>query len=240
MARQFRWYIAVEGNSGIGKTTTASLLAERTGQQAVLEYHYFVDAARGEALPRFPPASVEEVIETNVLWPRIDLQREARRMALPPGRVAFQVVDTTPLSVFGYEFAKAAQGLPHAIADLATRYWTLYRDGRLTEPGGWVLLMAGTRTVLSRIADKGGTREFLTRRSTIEYMNRFRLSFLAEYVPNARSLVIHNDDAGIDAVAEQALRFASGLGASIEGCAVRRFLADLLEDRDAIPRVARV
>lgn len=189
-------YVVIEGNSGVGKSTTCQCLARRLfSQRHYPEYGDYVDPALGEELPPFPPQSVEDARHTNKMWPAIDLRRQderARHAAIAGSRFPLDLVDTSPLSVFAYEAAKAARGFPHDIKDLAERYLRLFDAGKLLQPAAWIFIFAPSGVIYERLVGKGGTREFLFQQSTMEVTDRFRSYFLSNFLDAADYLLIDN------------------------------------------------
>jgi hypothetical protein len=79
--------VALEGNSGVGKSTVAAGLAASLGSAAsVPEYGDYIQREPTVCLPEFPPCCVASVARTNEIWPAIDLRRQADLDRL--GRVA--------------------------------------------------------------------------------------------------------------------------------------------------------
>ena len=204
-------FIVIEGNSGIGKSTTSAILSQMLNTEWFGEYTDFINLSAGEAIPQFPPLSEEEVLMTNPIWPRIDLRREFCRLKKSHISSNIQIIDTSPISVLGFEFAKAVQGLPHGIQDLAIRYQKLYMGKHLVEPNGWIFLDASTETNINRIIDRGGTHEFLFRKSTIELMRKFRRLFAHTYLDHSHYIFICNDSLSPEETCLIALDFLKNL-----------------------------
>lgn len=224
-------FVVVEGGSGVGKTTAAALVARALGQVRYLpEYGEYVDARLGESLPPFPPASARESDRYNSLWPAIDLRRERDRQTLEPGPGGFQIVDTSVISVLGYELAKAAAGLPHSTGLLSRIYLQLYASGRLAEPSGWVFLRASPDAVLERLWSKGGTRPFLCERSTIEYIDRLRDYFASRFLPPSTRMLVANEGRSAEECSEEIVAFVRCVEPVQDARGLRTFLRRLVED----------
>ena len=221
--------IAVEGSSGVGKSVTAGAIAGMIPNAQVFgEYFDYFDPCAGDCLPRFPPRSVTEVTSENRIWPELDLRREAHRTEAGQVKPGIQIVDTSPISVVGYEMAKLRFGFPSALGELALEYVRLYECGALQEPTGWIFLSAPPRVVLQRIESRGGSREFLKRAETIEYIDSIRRYFATRYLAPEFFVWVDNSEIDLEHVALRASRFVFNLerhGPSHELCT---FLQDLL------------
>jgi hypothetical protein len=73
----------VEGNSGVGKSVpTVALAARCASGQSVPEHVDYLEPERGESLAFFPPSMFEEVVNSNGLWPMLDMRRQEHRQRL--------------------------------------------------------------------------------------------------------------------------------------------------------------
>ncbi len=200
-------YIAVEGNSGIGKTTTASTLARRFNAPWFPEYYDYINWDIGEILPLFPPISKEEVCRSNMLWTELDIRREIARRNRQFKFSTFQIVDTTLLSVIGYEICKAKFGFPEGIAELSCNYLQLIRSGVLQEPSAWIFLTAPPIVISERIDARGGSRPFMKLLSTMDYIDKVRHWFACHFLAEGDYIMIDNGSCSLNASVEAACDF---------------------------------
>jgi thymidylate kinase len=198
--------LAIEGNSGVGKTTTASAIARRLGVRWFPEPGMYIDERRGERVPDFPGRDGVAAAAAATIWLLAEQRRQAqmRREA-----AAAQVIDCTTVSVLAFELAKARVGFPNAMRPLAAGYQSLYEDGVLTEPTHWLFLTAPATVVLSRIAHRGGSRRFLRKADTIVYLDAVRRHFADVFLAPGRSAWLDNAGQAVEAAVDSAVALVS-------------------------------
>lgn len=224
-------FVVFEGNSGAGKSTVSRMVARALGcEPAVGEYYDFLGGPAGYALPPYPPADVEEVRRSNAIWPAIDVVRTEARRRLG----AFAAMDTSPLSVFGYECAKARLGMPYSLLDLAEAYAALIADGSVTQPCGWVFLYATPEVLLERLNRKGGTRPLLMLPETMRYLDAFRRFFCSRYLREDEYVSVESRAEGVDA--RRVAEFAAGFP-DAETTGFLRFAQDLRAGRLSVSQL---
>lgn len=201
--------------SGVGKSVTARALAARRGLDWFPEPGAYIDPAAGERLPPFPGADNAVAARASRVWPTVELRRRDHRLLAAAARPKQQVVDCTPVSVLSFEMGKAHFGFTHATDQLAAEYLSLACKGLLEEPSLWVFLTAPTEVVLERIHQRGGSRPFLKRAATVEYMCRVLTVFMEEFVPRSRCLLIDNSETPVSDVVER-------VTARVDGALARR------------------
>jgi hypothetical protein len=187
----------------VGKSMTAQALAERLNSVWFPQPAKYIDEAHGESLPSFPGRDTPTAIRASSVWPVVELRRQDHRLATAQTTPGVQVVDTTPVSVLGFELAKARYGFPHATHHVAGNYLDLLETGRLQEPVLWVFLTAPSDVVRERLRRRGGARPLLTRVETIEYLDNFRGEFCQNFIAPSRHLWIDNSTISTDDVVDR-------------------------------------
>jgi hypothetical protein len=214
-------FIVFEGNSGVGKSTYSSRVASLLGREPVIgEYFNYLGVSPRFNLPDDPPKDVATVLRTNFMWPAVDTIRTEDLQK----QSTMALVDTSPLSVLGYECAKARLSLPHALEDLARRYATEYDNGTVTQPCGWIFLYGDSAVLTDRLKAKGGTRPLLERRDSMEYLNLFRRYFMRNYLNEAEYIA---QDISAPDLVDNICRFIR-VCAHFETTGLRRFVEDIL------------
>jgi hypothetical protein len=224
-------FVVFEGNSGAGKSTVSRLVARSIGCEPVIgEYYDFLDEHMGYVLPPYPPTDVEEVRRSNAVWPAIDVVRAETRQRLG----AFAIMDTSPLSVFGYECAKARLGMPYLLSDLADSYAIRIAAGSVSQPSGWVFLYATPEVLTKRLARKGGTRPLLQRPETMRYLDAFRRFFCSHYLREIEYVSVSSRIGGIDM--QKVTEFVATRPA-YETTGFNRFVQDLRTGGLSVPQL---
>jgi hypothetical protein len=193
-------FVAIEGNSGVGKSATAQALAEQINSVWFPQPAKYLDQARGETVPPFPGRDIQTAIEASSVWPDAELRRQDHRLAAAAVRPGVQVVDTTPVSVLGFELAKAHFGYAHATHQVARSYLSLLESDLLQEPIFWIFLTAPSDVIRQRLYTRGSARSFLTRVETIEYLDGVRTEFYQNFISASRYLLIDNSAIAVDDV----------------------------------------
>ncbi len=207
-------YIVVEGNSGAGKTTTTNIVARETNLVHIGEYGNYVNFSEGETFPQFPPQSASHVIQTNILWTKLEFRRRAHQLvsqAQSPD--AMQLVERSPISLVAFEYAKMKQGIPFEIDHLLGLYSKLYELGILKEPNGYIFIRVSPNVVQERIKlkDNNRTLEFLCSDKTISAINEFISAFLAKYIDRDSFIILDSDKASQEELANAIVFFLDGL-----------------------------
>jgi shikimate kinase len=229
-------FLAVEGNSGVGKSVTARALAARLDTDWFPEAGSYVDATRGERVPSFPGRDDGTATRECGVWTAVELRRQEHRLHTAAGRRRIQVVDCTPVSVLAFEVGKARFGLPNALRSLASSYLELAEARRLQEPCLWVFLTAPPAVVLERIRRRGGSRPFLKQAATVDYLDRVRTLFAAEFVPRSRFLWLDTSAASLEEVVDAVTSRLGRVAGAPPPNATRALFRSLAHDQAFVER----
>jgi thymidylate kinase len=221
-------YCAVEGSSGVGKTSTSRGLSREWGHDGyVPEYfHYFVPL--GLPMPDLPPVDHETGLRQSRAWALIDRKRYAQlRVAEPRSRGLPLVLDTTVLSVLACELAKQEFGEPCAAREIAAEYRNLLSTGVLVEPVLWVLLDAPQSVLETRIRARGGSRSFLRREEVAGFLRELRAGFVTRYLSPDEVIMVDNSTLPLGAVVDRINAHVRRRSARTPSTGLGRFVDDV-------------
>jgi hypothetical protein len=224
--------LAVEGNSGVGKSVTSRAVAARLGTRWHPEHGEYLLTGRGEALPSSPPPNRAAVLDALPIWTVLEMRRLVDMVALPGVR-AWEVVDCSLVSVVAFELAKRRAGQPNAPRELARQLVAALDAGLLTAPSAWLFLAASAGTVLDRIAHRGGSLPFLIDRHVIEWLDLLRLRFVEQFATPGRATWVDNDAIAVEEAAGCGVRLVETLHQPLPDEGLRGFLASVADDPDA-------
>lgn len=207
-------YVVLEGNSGSGKTTLANNLEKRPGFVHIGEYGNYLDFKNGENFPNFPPKNINDVLNSNSLWPQIEIRRRSHQIEFAekyPNSV--QIVERSLLSLLAFEYAKKEQGVVFDIQNLTDIYSELYKKGILVEPSAYVFLKASPEIIRERVKDKkdSSSLRFLSSSKSVIVINEFIQEFLEKYVPKENYLIIDSGKIKSEDIIEKLVAFIEKL-----------------------------
>jgi thymidylate kinase len=182
--------VAIEGNTGTGKTTVYDALRD-IGYFGIKEYSFYVMENPEARFPPFPPISLESVVTSHDTWQKIE---ELKNKDLQASQATSTVMDRSFLSIFAFEYAKKMEGYLYDFKMLTEIYRKLLEENRLTIPDSVVHLTANPEMItLNR---NGQVNPFLYKEETISHIDEF-ISKYAKMIYGDSYITIRNDFSGL-------------------------------------------
>ncbi|OGM07124.1 hypothetical protein A2130_00620 [Candidatus Woesebacteria bacterium GWC2_33_12] len=225
-------YVAIEGNSGAGKTSTSLLVHKETQLPHIGEYGNYIDFEKNESFPQFPPNNVQDIIQSNTLWSKIEFRRRVHQLNLQdkfPN--SLQIVERSSISLFAFEYAKMKLGLPYEFTHLSGLYSMLYETTILKEPCGYVFLRVSPETVRARINIENANKslKFLCNRKSVLAINEFISFFLNTYIDNESFIILDSVKFNQVGLSKQIIEFIDKLKSrNRQSNGISRFNHDVL------------
>lgn len=236
--------LAIDGPSGVGKSTIATGVSRRVPTAIVLPEYTDVlqDSAAFSALsmPKHG-AGIEAHTAAARMWSAVDQER--RRIGLKNWKATnacgISIVDTSPLMVLGFELLKEQQGQSTPLDKILESYLGLFETEALDffMPAHWVFLEADPAVLSSRLKQRDPSRvhPLLERPEASRFFMEFNRNFYSRYLSSGSYIVLRTDLDPLPRVVEA----VSGLvttRADVANFGFIRFVKDLAEARSSARR----
>lgn len=185
------WFVAIEGSTCAGKSTAVIAVAQRLMAGVVPEHTDIEKVMRitDRGMPYFPPKCKDEAIIAITRMVELEMLRERLRNSFEQDIV---LMDTSPVTVLAFEYAKMQLGFPAALRELAASYRRLLTSGDLKEPKAWAILEPPLEVILSRLGNRPANRvhPFLANPNALTIMRRFRADFWRNHIKSVPCILL--------------------------------------------------